>query len=355
MTSDFFFIQKYYFFQIIFFLLLLILLFLSYKRDNYRVTNVLTISFAFFTVFYFGFRNTEVGVDTYRYSQIFEIYQNSSNFFIRKDLFYDLLNFLISKIGDFELLLFFNAFLYIFAALYCLNKIFDSNYILPFFLFLITPYFINHGINVMRSGIAGSIFLLGLGIYYQKGKSWKWLIIFLTSILFHISFIIPLISFYIVKIYSRTKVIFILWLFCIIMSLLNLNILSSFISLGGDIIERSEFYLEVSDEQNYWINFFIFGFFPVLFAVYNCLIIGYKDKFYTSFLNMYMLSHIPYILLINSEFASRIGYLAEFMMPILVVYPLMVDPIVKIRFLNFKLAILFFLIFLIKAYKILVL
>lgn len=84
------------------------------------------------------------------------------------------------------------------------------------------------------------------------------------------------------------------------------------------------------------------------------MVLKYKNDFYTLLVNSYILIHIPYLILINTEFASRLGYLAEFMMPILLMFPLLVDPVIKIRYVYFKLSLIIFLIFMIKAYKILI-
>lgn len=356
MNYDILFIQEYYHYLIIFFVVLIFLIFLNYLKKNNRnvEVNFVIFIFALFTVYYIGSRDLYVGVDTIRYKNTFEQYQSTSGFFVRKDFFYDYLNYIIGKVTNFHGLLLINATLYIMGAWYGLKKIFKKDYILPFLIFLISPYFINNGINVMRSGIATSIFIVGVALFYTKSKVWKWLSLLLVSVLFHLSLLVPLTFFLITRYFNRTKLIFFVWLTSIFLSVLNINIIASLLPFLDFIADRAGAYVETSEEQNSWVNFFIFGFFPVAFGIYNILILKYKDLFYKWLMNTYMLAHIPYIILISSEYASRLAFLSEFMMPILIMYPLLINPVIQVKYYRLRYAILIFFVFIIKAYKILI-
>ncbi|MDO5638028.1 MAG: EpsG family protein [Myroides sp.] len=355
--EDILFIQEYYYYLIAFICLLIVICFTSYL-SRYKLwsktINVLVVVFSFFTAYYIGSRPVYIGVDTGRYEQTFLLYKNTGSFFIRKDLFFDFLNYSFSRLFDFQSFLFLCAFIYVFGVLYGLKKIFKVNYYLPFLVFLISPYFINNGINVMRSGIATSIFIAGIGMFYSKAKPWKWISLLAISVLFHFSLFVPLMFFAITRYFNRTIIIFLVWLFSILLSVLNINIIASLITSFEFIAARGGAYVDTSEEQNSWVNFFIFGFFPVAFGVYNTLVLKYKDSFYKWILNAYMLAHIPYIILISSQYASRLGFLAEFMMPIILMYPLLINPVIKIKYYRLKLSILIFCVFMVKAYKILI-
>lgn len=356
MNYDLLFIQEYYHYLIAFFLLLIILIFLSYFKNNNqnKLLDYFIFAFALFTAYFIGSREFHIGVDTERYWRTFEMYKSTPEFFIRKDIFYDYLNYIVGKVTDFHGMLLINASLYVIGAWYGLRKIFKKDYVLPFLVFLISPYFINNGINVMRSGMATSIFLAGIGAFYSKEKPWKWIALFTMGVLFHISLFIPFTFFLITRYFKKTLVIFMVWLLSIALSVLNINVIARLISLVGFIAERGESYTEVTEEQSSWVNFFIFGFFPVVFGIYNILVLKYKDPFYKWLLNAYMFTHIPYIILISSKYASRLGFLAEFMMPIILMYPLLINPVIKIKYYRLKLSILIFCVFMVKAYKILI-
>lgn len=353
--ADFLYIQEYYYYLIAFICALILLSFHSHTGRNPRIMiDILVTFFAAFTVYYFGSREVNIGVDTIRYEKAFSFYENIGEFEIRKDPFYDYLTFIFAQTFNFQALLLFCAFLYVFGALYAFKKIFKANYFLPFLVFLVYPYFIAWGVNVMRSGVAASLFLVGLGVYYDKGKKSKVTFWFLLSVLFHISMFVPLLFFFLTRFLKNTKVIFCAWLFSIVLGVLKINIIARLVNVLGGLASRASNYSQGEGEESSWINFLIFGFFPVVFAVYNIIVKKNKDDFYKWLVNAYMLTHIPYIVLINTQYASRLGYLAEFMMPIILLFPLLVNPEFKIRYYRLKLSSLIFCIFLVKAYKILV-
>jgi hypothetical protein len=354
--DDIHFIKNYYYYLIAYILGVILISVLSYVRASLwrGMINFVTLLFSIFTVFYIGCRNSNIGVDTDRYENAFLLYKNSNEFFIRKDPFFDFLNFTFSNFFDFQSFLIFCAFIYVFGALYALKNIFKENYYLPFLVFLISPYFINAGINVMRSGIAASLFLVALSVYYNKEKNWKALLWFISSAMFHMSMFVPFLFFLINRLVKNTKIVFLAWLTSILFGILNINVLTNIFNVIGFLDDRASEYVKTTNENNAWINFAIFGFFPVIFAVYNVLVLKYKDRFYTLLLHAYMLTHIPYIILINSERASRLGYMAEFMMPVLLLFPLLIEPKFKLHFFRIKLSLVILIVFVLKAYKVLV-
>lgn len=354
--EDILFIQEYYHYLIFFICLLIFLSLTSYlgSRVWEKPLNLFVVAFSIFTVYYIGSRSANIGVDTGRYEQTFFLYKNSDWFFIRKDVFFDLLNYLFSRLFDFQFFLLFCAFLYVFTAWYGLKKIFKENYYLAFLVFLISPYFINSGINVMRSGIAASLFIAGLGVYYNKGKNWKVIVWFLCSVLFHISMFVPIFFFLFTRYMKSIKIIFFLWLGSIGLGLVNINIINNLAGIIEVFTDRASNYVADVGEESSWGNFLIFGFFPVAFGLYNIVVLKYENKFYRWLISAYMLTHIPYIILINTVRASRLGYLAEFMMPILLLFPLLIEPKIKIDYLRLKLCLLISIVFLVKAYKVLI-
>lgn len=351
-----FFVKNFYHYLIILVVITSILQLFSYQDKGVKkLINSLFFLFAIFIGFYIGNRDLDIGPDTIRYEKAFLFYSDLNNFEIRKDIFYDFLTYLLSRILNFKEFLIFCAIVYIFGTFYGLKCIFKQNFYIPFLIFLISPYFVANGISAMRSGMAASLFFVALGVYYKTNnlrKTFFWMIL---SLLLHISMIIPLIFFLITRFVKNTKYIFYFWLISILLGALDINIVKTVVNNLGLFQDRIGDYSENIGERNYWTSFAIFGFLPVIIAVYNVLVLGYKDKFYTWLLNSYMLIHIPYIILLNSEYGLRIGYLAEFMMPILLAYPLIINPVLKIKFVNLKLVFIIFAVFLIKAYKILIL
>lgn len=354
--EDSLFIQYYYYYVIVFLCLLTLLSLLNYSKNksSIKLIEFIVFFFAVFTFIYIGGRNSNIGTDTLRYEKAFSFYQDAREFIIRKDAFYDFLSFVFAKVLGFQQLLIFCAFIYIFGAYYGLRKIFGQNFYLPFIVFLISPYFFTSGINVMRSGVAASLFLVGLGTYYNTRNYLKTFSWFFVSVLFHISMFVPLLFFILTRYVKNTKLIFIGWLLSILVGILDINVVRVIVESLGIFEDRVGDYVVNEGERNFWTNFAIFGAVPVLFATYNVLVLKYKDEFYTWLLNGYMLIHMPYIMLLNSEYALRLGYLAEFMMPIVLLFPLLISPKMEIRYIKFRLCLILFGVFLVKAYKILV-
>lgn len=347
-------IQEFYYYIIALLLFCMAFSLISYWDSAWRkVINVVVFLFAGFAVYYLGSRESNIGIDTSNYKYTFYLYEYAKAFTFRKDFLFDFLTYIFAKTTTFNNLLIFCAFIYVFGAWYGFRKIFSTNVYLSFLMFIISPYFFQMGINVMRSGMAASLFLVAIGFYYKKQSKWKVILFLVMSLLIHLSMVWPLLMFFVAYFIRKTHFLFLIWLGSIILGLLKIDILSGIISQLGILGERFMIYTKTNEEYGTWSNFLIFGVFPVLFGLYNIFLRNYKEKFYIHLMNAYILIHIPYIILINSEFALRMGYLAEFMMPIILLYPLLVTPSINIKFSKFKLSFLFLILFLIKAYKIL--
>src|SRR5690606_33669805 len=303
--GELFYIQEYYYYVIVFILFLLALSFYSYLGNKWKIpVNLSVLIFSILTVNYFGTRDLMIGTDTATYNRAFQFYEQSHVFVIRKDPFFDFINFIFAKYFDFQALLIFCAFLYVFPAYIGFKKIFKNEGFLVFLLFIISPYFVAWGINVMRSGVAASLFLYGLGLFYsEKRLSWKSSLVFVAGVLFHFSMLIPLLFFIIARYIKKTKVIFLFWLGSIFLAFVNFNIIAGVIPIIESFTTRVGEYATFESDRNAWNNFMIFGLLPVVFGVYNVVVKKYSDDFYKWLLNSYMLIHIPYIILINTHFA----------------------------------------------------
>lgn len=350
-------VQEYYYDLIALFCVIGVIMVYSYINEKFllQIANIITIFFSIYTIYYIGGRDYDIGTDTLQYRNAFNYFSSLRNFEVRRDPLYDILNYLMSNITDFGGMLYFVATIYVFGAWYGLKKIFDREYIFPFLIFLISPYFIAWGVNVMRSGLAASLFLIAIGYYCTSGKDNNKLALVwaVLSVLMHISMIIPFSAFVISRYYKKTSIIFIIWLFSILLGALQINIISVIVQATGVLDDRIANYDTYEGTRSAWGSFFIFGIFPVIFGVYNILVLRYNDKVYKRIVNAYMIAHIPYIVLLSSMYALRLGYLAEFMLPILIFYPLLKNPIINIKYYRIKYLIIIFIVFLIKAYPIL--
>lgn len=111
--------QEYYYYLLGLILLLLLISIHSYNKNNYwkYLSNFLVFIFSIFTVYFIGTRDMNIGTDTSNYYRAFQFYESSSTFIIRKDPIFDVLNYISSQFFDFQALLLFCAFLYLFEDL----------------------------------------------------------------------------------------------------------------------------------------------------------------------------------------------------------------------------------------------
>jgi len=168
------------------------------------------------SVLYFGFRNDSIGVDTGTYHSIFNSYAEAKITDVKYDLLFNYpLYFLAKWRFDFSIVLFICAVLYI-VSIYCAaRKISKRNALLFLLVFFVSPNFFQFGINVMRNGVAASLFILGLACLYE-GEKRKGCTIMICAAGVHASMLLPLAVFIVSKHIKASKALLIVWLFCVI-------------------------------------------------------------------------------------------------------------------------------------------
>lgn len=354
------FITDYYISLLIFFIIIIIFTFLS--SFDFRVNKIIDkvcILYAGYVTYLIGFRPTEIGIDTGNYSYLFNHYDSLGKVFENEDILFNFLCYLFNQFTSFNIFLTFCAFIYVFCSLFSFKVFFKKNYVLAFLVLLVSPYFIQFGINVMRNGMAASVFLYAVSVFFKNNNKLnvKFIIIIISSILLHISMVFPLVFLFIsIRYYSKINilVIFIIILICMFLSVMNINILYSVVSKIPIINSRFTTYLNFND-----VNFFLtlqnvitFGIPTLVFSFYF-VIKSSKDSFYRIICCLFFLSYIPYVLALKLEFGMRVGFLADFMLPIVLCYPILSkeDGFYNSQFTNFKFTLLFFCFFIIKSYK----
>lgn len=305
----------------------------NFRRKEDSTYVVLAYILILFSCLYFCQRELNVGVDTDVYYEFFIKLKSTSliDFCFQSDGYNDILFYgftkLFSILGDWKLYLFFCALVYIGGAYFCMKKLFGSLALFSLIVFIISPNFFQFGINVMRNGFAASIFLLSF-IYYNRPRL-MYFIIFLAC-LCHVSMVLPAVLFYI---YRNTKTItfsLTIWTFSLILQIVGLSIgpiLSSLFSgtLSSYLSDRT------GDVMSQWIEFITYGASPIITAIYFVHFKQFSDRFYIRCLNVFILIQAIYIQIMDVNYALRFAYLCNFLMPILLIYPLL-----KRRYWNFQ-------------------
>ena len=303
-----------------------------------------------FTAIYIGVRGKNVGVDTDAYMYLFSKMQDSNSFIeATNDKGFDYVMYFFSRFSTVGGFFTFCAFLYLMAAFIGMYRFFSSYAILSLLLFLISPNFFLYGINAIRGGVAASLFLGSL--YWINISHRKMYLGILISILVHQSMILPAFALWISQ-YLKFRNLLFLWSIALIMYLLGYtittflgNILGNYEHIGGYLNNISE------DTFLIFLNFCIYGASPILAGIYYIYIKKFKDPIYERLLNAYTICNILYIYVMDIQFAERFAYLSGFLMPIVLIYPLLVKRMWSLQYL--KLTVILLCVFLFKSAKIL--
>lgn len=312
--------------------------------------NTLLYTSSIYIAFCLGFRDYSIGVDTKNYKYDFDYkYSLQESFQSFNDILWDLFNYIVSQFtNDVRSVFVLVAIGYIFLPIIAVRKYLNNNTIYFFLLFIVTPNFFLYGTNTIRSGLAASIILLSLRYY----KSYKQYIVMLLGILIHFSMIVPSFFFFISKYIKSILYPLAMWVILLLFSISGINLLV-YMPLS---ISRLNAYVtgNINEENlsNVLVNFFISSVTPVLVGIYVIYIRKISDEFYNRLLVTYILTNCIYIIAFNSVFAVRFAYMSEFLTPFLLVYPLLKYNLWK--YIEIKICFIIFIIFLIKAYKVLI-
>lgn len=319
-------------------------------KDLSHIKNFLLISFSLGIALYFGLRDYAVGVDTYTYKYNFEhIFSSLDSFQAGKDFLWDFFNYTVAQFtNNVDVVFIITAIGYIVLPLFGVYKYLKYNTIFFFMLFVISPNFFLYGANGIRSGLAASIVLFSFRYY----KSYKQYIVLVIASLIHLSMIVPSVFFIASKYIKTIKYPLLIWIVLLLFSLLGVN----FLAVLPFSIDRLDSYINnsIGDKNllNTMMSFIIYSISPILVGIYVLYIKKKYDVFYTRLLITYILASCIYITAFNSIYSVRFAYLSEFLMPFLLVYPLLKFKLWK--YVEVKLVLIFSIIFFIKAYKIII-
>lgn len=317
-------------------------------KDLSRIKNFLLISFSISIALFFGLRDFNVGFDTNTYKYLFEYeFIAAEKFVPTRDSLWDFFNYIIAQFtNDVTFVFLIVAFGYIMLPLFGVYKYLKQNTIFFFLLFIISPNFFLYGANGIRNGLAASIVLFSLKYY----KNYKQYIIMLLASLVHLSMILPFLFFYVSKYVKKLRYPLIIWTILLIFALSGVNILS----LLPFSLDRLDGYIEaergLTDKMIIITNFLIYSVSPIIVGLYVIYVKKCKDDLYIRLLVTYILTNCIYIAAFNSSFSERFAYLSEFLMPLLLVYPLLKFRIWK--YVELKLTLILAFVFFIKSYKI---
>lgn len=187
--------------------------------------------------------------------------------------------------------------------------------------------FYSYGVNTLRAGFALSLLLVAMS---QYKKSMLAVLLAGCAVLMHKSVLLPAGAFFLTRLYNKPKAYIIFWLGCLALSFANVSAVSNVLTplLAGDD-DRLQEYINLGDQNTnryktgFRYDFVVYSAVPIALGLYYILKIKVKDILYDRFLNTYLLANAVWLLVIRMAFTDRVAYLSWFLMPFLLLYPLL--------------------------------
>lgn len=244
-----------------------------------------------------------------------------------KDIIWSKIQIVLSPVlfRNGTLYLFLLAFIYCFSYYSFSRKYFPSQYAGYFILCVVSCLgFVSYGSNTIRAG-----FTLALLIYTLYATKWwvKFLLV-ICAVGSHLSMLLPIFGYLMAKyVLKNNKWCEYIWLgFLIITSLTSLA--SDIMMLIGGVDSRAEGFADFDGySETYrtgfrW-DFLIYSIAPLLFARYNFKHMIKESFFYSTIYRTYLLVNAFWLLMIRLPLTDRVAYLSWFMIPFLLLYPVL--------------------------------
>ncbi|WP_302568173.1 EpsG family protein [Culturomica massiliensis] len=347
------FIRYFYWILLVALVLQVVISFCQYLSPRFPVNiwnKLLSVLLIAGVSMYIGGRDICIGADTDVYWEYYEELRTTSRFWTYGEPVFYFFMFVFARLFTFQAFLTFCAFVYIGGAYLGMKRFFSGYALYSLLLFFISPDFFLYGINVIRNGFAASVFLMS---FYWWGKSsWKMYGMMLLAVLCHFSMLLPLLVFVASRNWKSTLFLLIVWTVSLILYFANFTIGAQLGYILPDFGRVNQYFNDQAEEPlTALINFFVYGASPVFAGIYYVYFKKYNDRVYLHLLNVYILLNAFYVQFMDIKFAVRFAYLSEFLMPIVLIYPLLKERIWPLRF--WVLSLLLLSVFFIKAVKIL--
>ena len=291
-----------------------------------------TIALLLVTVLLIGLRNPYASWrffgDSYTYNLYFHKIKENSSWIADKDFGFFYYTKIISQFVNVQMYFLINAFLYVFLVYFGFKKWFKEYTYFALALFIASFTFWGFGINTIRNGLAGSIFILALAHYNKK---WIHISLIALAISIHLSILLPALVFLGVHFIKSSKLIVKLWLISIPICFFVGKKVKVFIdtiltSTLGAIDNRAN-YEGLDTSTFYEASFFRFDFIiysgvMVFYGYYFIYKLDYKNKFYSIMYKTYVATNMVWMYFIYVQYTDRIAYLSWIFIPFLLIHPI---------------------------------
>lgn len=325
----------YYFFLALCIVLAVLPLFFKGSLEEFPKINLYTGTFLILvvTIAFIGLRdpygNWRYFGDTAHYSLIYDDLDYAT-YGTKKDIGFYTLMVLCKSIMDVSSFYFICAVIYVLPVFLTFKKWFKEYAFFALIMFVTSMSFWSFGINGIRNGLATSIFIFALGYYNRLIISVP---IMLLSMTFHSSLILPFVAFLTSSKVKDTMLLIKVWIGAVVLSFF---IGGQIENLIGDFLTTSRFtddrrldtyFQEELDgqliEKRFRLDFVIYSGIAILLGYYYKFKLKFKSAIYDRVFNMYLMANIVWVFLIYLAYTNRIAYLSWFLMPIVMIFPLL--------------------------------
>lgn len=303
------------------------------ELDKFPEANLLigTITLLVVATLFIGLRNPygswRYFGDTYKYTLIYLNIQNDPLWTSGKDYgFFYYVKF-IASFFNVQMFFLITSILYIFPVYYTFHKWFKKYAFFAVVLYVTSMSFWPFGINGLRNGLATSLFVFALAFYDRK---WIMYGIIGLSISFHTSMILPTLALITVHFYNNTKVLIGVWLASVPISFLFgrqlITVINFLLSSSVGLVDERGDFNEVDSglfaKSSFRIDFIIYSAIVIYLGYYFIYKVKFNNKFYTKILNLYIIANTIWLYFIYFPYTNRVAYLSWFLIPILIIYPI---------------------------------
>lgn len=213
------------------------------------------------------------------------------------------------------------ACIYFIGTWVACRKLFPKDALVAFLVFLAAFSTFSYGTNGIKAGAAAALFLIAVAYYENKLMAVLFLVL---SLGFHHSMTLPIGAFILSYFYKNTKVYFIAWMFCLLMSFLHISYFQNL--LAGMADERGADYLMTSGKNwggrsGFRFDFVIYSAMPVLVGYWAIFRKQIQSRTYEFILSIYLITNGVWMLCMYANFTNRIAYLSWFLYPFVLIYP----------------------------------
>ena len=222
------------------------------------------------------------------------------------------------------------AFFVVCAALYVVplylacRRWFSSLASAGFLMILGSFSFWSYGVNGIRNGIATSIFILAM----STRRPWLRYAFFALAVGFHLSMLIPLVAYILVTLIKPVSAFFVVWVLSIPFSLLAGSAFQTLFS-GLDVGDSRLNYLTSAIDSSrfsasgFRLDFVLYSATAVVAGAYYVYGKKFELEDYRRLLGTYLTSNAMWILIIGSSYSNRFAYLSWFLIPVVLIFPLL--------------------------------